>query len=448
MQNKSKKDLLTMRNDAEKIFRAGLMAVDPVTAIRNNCLKKKNTLIIGGKTFDLSQFDNIYIIGAGKAASPMAAAMESLLGKMITDGTINVKYDHIAHLNIIKTIEAGHPIPDKNGWQGAKAIMSLLKKTQKNDLVLCLISGGGSALLPIPAKGLTLKDKQATIQLLLACGATINEINAIRKHISMVKGGRLAKAVHPSTLVTLILSDVVGDDLDVIASGPTVPDPSTYMTCMDIIKKYDLADQLPKPVLRHIQDGISEKIPETPKIDDPIFKKTYNYIIGSSIEAILAAKERAESIGYNTLILSSMIEGETRHVAKVHTAIAKEIKKSGYPLIQPACIISGGETTVTLVGNGKGGRNQEFSLAAAMDIAGHENIVVFSAGTDGTDGPTDAAGAVVDTNTMKNALELNIDPVSYLTNNDSYEFFKKIDSLFITGPTNTNVMDLRIMLIT
>jgi len=437
-----------MRDDAVTIFHAGLQAVEPATAVKKYCRLEEDRLSINNWTFNLKQYNNIFIIGAGKAAAPMAAALEEILGERITGGIINVKYDHVAELERVRLIEAGHPLPDKNGQRGAAEILNLAKGAQKDDLVLCLISGGGSALLPLPFPGLNLKDKQETIKVLLACSATIHEINAIRKHTSMLKGGRLAQAAYPATLVALILSDVVGDDLDVIASGPTVPDSSTFLQCMDIFNKYNIISKLPDAVVNHIQAGVKEEVSETPKDDDPVFAKARNLIIGSNIETILAAKQKAETLGYKVLVLSSMIEGETRHVARVHGAIAREIRKTGHPLAPPACILSGGETTVTLQGTGLGGRNQEFALAAAMDFAGSENIVVLSGGTDGTDGPTDAAGALADTKTIERAVEMGLNPQHFLANNDSYHFFQKLGDLLITGPTNTNVMDLRIVLIT
>ena len=436
-----------MRNDAVSIFQKGLQAVEPGAAIKNYCRLEGNRLFIGDNVYNLSIYKNLFVIGAGKASAPMAASIEDILGERITKGIINVKYKHAVHLDRIKLIEAGHPVPDKNGQNGASAILDLARSAEKNDLVLCLISGGGSALLPLPYNSLTLKDKQKTIKELLACGASIHEINAIRKHTSMIKGGRLALAAYPATLVSLILSDVVGDDLDVISSGPTVADSSTYIDCVKTFEKYDIIKKLPENIINHIKAGVSGKVTESPKTGDPVFEKTYNLVIGSNIEAILAAKLHAEGLEYKTIVLSSMIEGETRDVAKVHGAIAKEIIKTGNPLPPPACILSGGETTVTLRGKGLGGRNQEFSLAAAIDIAGAESIVVLSGGTDGTDGPTDAAGAIADNKTFKKAKDMGIDPYYFLENNDSYHFFKKLDDLLITGPTNTNVMDLRIIIV-
>ncbi len=445
--NSKVKNITQMRKDAEEIFYSGLRAVDPGAAVKRYCRIEDDHLFIGDKPYDLSRIKNIFVVGAGKASAPMAAEIENILGDKITKGIINVKYGHTSKLGRIKLIEAGHPVPDKNGRQGAGAIVGLVNNAGKDDLVLCLISGGGSALLPLPFPDLTLKDKQDTIKTLLSCGAAIHEINAIRKHISMIKGGRLAQAAFPASLVSLILSDVVGDNLDVIASGLTVPDSSSFDDCMKTIAKYNIQKKLPKPVVKHIKDGISGRVSETPKTGDPPFDKTHNLIIGSNIEAILAAKKKSKSLGYNTIVLSSMIEGDTTHVAHVHTAIAREIIKTGNPIPWPACILSGGETTVTIKGKGLGGRNQEFALVSAIDIAG-ENIVVLSGGTDGTDGPTDAAGAIADTNTLSRAMVRGLNPGRFLANNDSYHFFQKLGDLLMTGPTNTNVMDLRILLVT
>ena len=436
-----------IRKDAVQIFYKGLEPIEPRAAVKRNCRVAGDTLYIAESAYDLSKIRNIYVVGTGKASAPMAAAIEDILGSRITKGIVNVKYEHVAQLSNIALVEAGHPVPDENGQTGAQSILDLTNDAGEQDLVICLISGGGSALLPLPYQGLTLKDKQDTTNVLLACGATIHEINAIRKHLSAVKGGQLARAAHPATIVSLMLSDVIGDDLDVIASGPTVPDSSTFRDCMDLFTKYGILGKLPKNVIDHIESGISGNVPETPKSGDPVFEKTQNLVIGSNIDAIMAANKEADSLGYNTLVLSSMIEGETKEVALVHGAMAREALKTGHPIPSPACILSGGETTVTIKGNGLGGRNQEFALAAALDIAGHENIVVLSGGTDGNDGPTDAAGAISDTHTLKRAEELNLSPTQFLENNDSYHFFEKLDDLLKTGPTNTNVMDVRIMLI-
>ena len=310
-----------------------------------------------------------------------------------------------------------------------------------------MISGGGSALLVAPAEGITLEEKQATTSELLACGASIEEINTVRKHLSRVKGGQLARACWPATVVTLILSDVVGDPLDVIASGPTVPDSSTFGECLEIVSRYELAGRLPASVMERIEAGAKGDLPETPKEGEKIFEGVQNEIVGNSLSAVLAAGRKAEALGYTPLILSTRIEGETREVAHVHAAIFREVLATGFPLAPPACILSGGETTVTLKGKGKGGRNQEFSLAVAMHIQGEDRIFFLSGGTDGTDGPTDAAGAFADGTTVERARAMNLEAGRTLDENDSYPFFDALGDLLITGPTNTNVMDLRVCLI-
>jgi glycerate 2-kinase len=436
-----------LRGDARAIFDAGLKAVDPIKAVKNHINRDGNTLRVQGIEYDVAAYENIYVIGMGKAAASMAKAVEDILGDKLTSGIVNVKYGHTVPLNKIKINEAAHPVPDDAGLKGSQEIIELLKKTGEKDLVICLISGGGSALLPLPAGNLTLEDKQAVTKSLLECGADIHEINSIRKQISAVKGGRLAALVYPSTLISLILSDVIGDDLDVIASGPTVPDTHTFHDCRTIIDKYKLDERVPKSVIEYIEKGCSGEIEDTPKSDSSVFERTQNAIVGSNILAVLAAKEEAEELGYNSLVLSTFIHGETKEVAKVHTAIAKEIISSGNPLKKPACIISGGETTVTIEGKGLGGRNQEFVLAAALDIEGLNDVVILSGGTDGNDGPTDAAGAIADGTTISRASKLGLNAYKHLCDNNSYNFFKPLGDLLITGPTNTNVMDLRVLLI-
>jgi hydroxypyruvate reductase len=421
---------------AKQIFEHSILSINPYSIIKSR---------IGLN--NLEKFKDIYIIGAGKATASMAKAIEEILNDRITEGIINVKYRHTQPLKKIKINQAGHPIPDEAGKKGALEIINLAKKAKKDDLVICLLSGGASALLPVPVDRVTLKEKQLTTDILLKCGAKINEVNIIRKHISQIKGGRLAQIVAPARLITLILSDVVGDDLSTIASGPTVPDETTFDEALKVIKNYDLIEKIPNSVIEYIKSGIQGKVEETPKKDNPIFKNVENIIIGNNFDALQAGKIKAEELGFNTLILSSQIEGETKQVAKVHTAIAKEIIKTNNPIKKPACIISGGETTVTIKGDGLGGRNQEFVLSSAIEIDGLEDIVILSAGTDGTDGPTDAAGAIADGNTIKRAKELGMNAEEFLERNDSYHFFKKLGNLLITGPTNTNVMDLRIILI-
>ncbi|MBN2428211.1 MAG: glycerate kinase [Deltaproteobacteria bacterium] len=435
------------RSDAVAIFRAGLEAVAPGAAIKRHCHLEGETLRVGEARYNLGKFKKVVVIGAGKAGASMALAIEEILGDRIDDGLITVKYGHLEALKKIRICEAGHPVPDSNGLDAAREIFELASAADEKTLVICLISGGGSALLPLPVEGVSLEDKQATTRVLLACGATIHEINAIRKHLSVIKGGGLARAVHPATLITLILSDVIGDDLDSIASGPCVPDLKTFADCRAILDKYGIGDQVPANVRDYLGAGIRGEVPETPKAGEAFFDRTQNLIVASNFDALLQARIMAEKLGYNCLLLSSMFEGDTRDLAVNHMAIAREIRLHGYPLKTPACLLSGGETTVKLQGRGKGGRNQEFVLAAALKMAGLEGILVLSAGTDGTDGPTDAAGAFADAMTVARAEAAGLDPRHYLNNNDSYHFFANLEDLFKTGPTNTNVMDMRIILI-
>ncbi len=440
-------DIERMRKDAVRIFRGGLAAVEPEAAVGRFCRLDGASLRVGDESIDLSHVERIVVIGAGKAGAPMAAAMERMLGDRVKEGVVVVKHGHVANLERIRLVEAGHPEPDADGEKGAADILALARSAGEGDLVLCLLSGGGSALLPLPAPGLTLADKRAASRTLIACGASIHEINAIRKHISGVKGGRLARAAHPAPLVSLILSDVVGDDLDVIASGPTAPDSSTFADCAAVIQKYGLREALPEAVVRHIEAGLRGEADESPQAGDPVFDRVRNTIVGSNIEAILAAEKEARTLGYHTLVLSSMIQGDTTEAACFHAAIAREIVKTGHPLPRPACILSGGETTVRVAGNGLGGRNQEFSLAMAMDIAGPDAILFLCAGTDGTDGPTDAAGAFAHADTIRRARAAGLDPGRFLSDNNAYHFFDALGDLLKTGPTNTNVMDLRILLV-
>ncbi len=441
-----------IRSEALNIFNASLKPVNPYEAVRRFIRVENNILIAGSPDLpsallDLNHYDRIFLVGGGKATAPMARAMEDILVNKIECGIINVKYGFTEKLSFTEIVEAGHPLPDMNGVTGTERILDLLHKAGERDLIFSLISGGGSALLPLPARGITLEEKQAVTRQLLECGASIDEINSIRKHISSSKGGQMARAAFPATTINLMLSDVVGDRMDVIASGPFVPDKSSFEDARQIIEKYSLK-KIPLSIERHLRAGTEGKRPETPKEGDSIFDRVYNIITGSNIHAVEAAGAKADELGYRTIILSSMIEGETRDVAKVHTAIAKEALKTGRPAEPPCCIISGGETTVTIRGKGKGGRNQEFCLAAAMEIKDLPcRVVVLSGGTDGNDGPTDAAGGIVDPLTISRGNRAGMDAAAYLDNNDSYNYLSNTGDLLVTGPTNTNVMDVRIMLI-
>jgi len=432
------------------IFKAGVDAVNPYRLVLQFLKIEGNNLNIGNISYDLNQFNNILVIGAGKATASMAQAVEEVIGDKISNGLITVKYGHTRSLKKIKQLEAGHPLPDEAGVKGTEEIFKLLEGADEKSLVICLLSGGGSALLVSPLDGIILDEKKEVNRFLLSVGARIDEINTVRKHLSNVKGGRLSEISHPATLITLILSDVIGDRLDVIASGPTVPDNTTFKDAMNVIEKYNLLDKLPANVMILLKQGLRGDIKDTPKEG---LIKDRTFIIGNLKHALTAAKEKVVSMGYETEIISSELQGEARDTAKYLSAKAIKVQqflKSGE---SSRCLISGGETTVTVKGNGLGGRNQELALAFAVEIEGMKGITMLSAGTDGTDGPTDAAGAIVDGETVSKAKTLGLDPERYLNTNDSYNFFKRLDSLtgerhhVITGPTGTNVMDIQIILV-
>jgi glycerate 2-kinase len=377
----------------------------------------------------------------------MAGALEDLLGDRLTDALVVVKYGHTVPLKRTEVVEAGHPVPDQAGLDAAERLLQLLEGCTEDDLVICALSGGASALLPAPAFPLDLHQKQVVTQALLQCGATVGEINTLRKHLSRIKGGGLARAAYPATLVSLILSDVIGDRLDVIASGPTFPDESRFADCLAIVERYGLSSRIPDAVWRFLREGDAGLHPETAKTGDPIFAGILNRIVGNNRAALLAAKACAESLGLSTILLSSCMEGEAREVGRLLASIGKEAGLSAHPVAVPACVLAGGETTVTLRGRGKGGRSQELALSAAMALDGWSRVSLLAAGTDGTDGPTDAAGAFADGSTCTRARTVGMNPEEYLSRNDAYPFFQRLGDLLITGPTRTNVMDLVCLLI-
>jgi len=443
--------LCQLRQDATTIFRAGLHAVDAEQAVRRHVRLDAPAGLLhlsSGESLLLSQFKRVFVVGAGKAAAPMAFALEQLIAPAFEpQGTINVKYGHTSpRPRFIRLHEAGHPLPDAAGVEGARQIEQLLAHLADTDLLFVLISGGASALLPAPAKGVSLEEKQQTTNLLLRAGADIYELNAVRKHLSSFKGGQLAHLAQPATVVSLILSDVIGDPLDVIGSGLTSHDPTTFEDAESVLRKYNLLERAPAAVRDRLHEGRRGRIPETPKNFDSFSKRVHNILVGSNRLAIEAAADAARSLGYHTAILSSTLQGETREVARVHVEILREVISSGNPVQRPACLLSGGETTVTVHGSGKGGRNQEFGLAAAIALAGLPNAVVLAAGTDGTDGPTDAAGAVVDGTTAARAAAKGLSLSDHLERNDSYPLLLAVEDLLKTGSTGTNVMDLNIMI--
>jgi glycerate-2-kinase len=423
--------------------------VDPKKVVKSHVRLANETLIVGEKSFDLSFFNNILVVGGGKASGFMAEALEEILGDRIKRGLIVVPKGTSGKYKTKRTAfhEASHPIPDNSSVEGARKIVNLVSHAKENDLVICLISGGGSSLMALPRTGILLEDKQKVTDLLLKCGATINEINTVRKHISAFKGGQLAKTAYPATILGLLLSDVLGDPLDVIASGPTVPDSSTFEEAVKILKSYDMWKKIIGSIKKVLLEGEKGLIDETPKKDDPIFEKVHNVVIGNNRLACQATIKSMKKSGLNTMFLSSFLEGEAREVGTALAALVKEVLASGNPLPPPVGIVVGGETTVTVIGRGKGGRNQELALAAALRIEGLDKVVIASISTDGVDGPTDAAGALVDGETMRHSKGLGLEAGMFIKNNDSYDFFSRVGGLIYTGPTGTNVNDVTMIIV-
>jgi glycerate 2-kinase len=458
-----------------RILAAALEAVDPAEAVRRSLHREGEKLAIGTRIYDLARFRRILVVGAGKAGMPMARAVEEILGERLTQGIVIVKEGHADEGSLAKVrqpaddhtrisgklsrthpatsessqglkrvtiLEAGHPVPDERGVAGTRRIMQLLRDTLPDDLVVCLISGGGSALLTSPAEGLTLAELQNLTQALLASGADINAINAVRKHLDQVKGGKLARLASPAQVITLILSDVVGDPLDVIASGPTVPDRSTFDMAYQVLERHDLLEKTPASIIEILKRGRRGQVAENPKPNDALFEGVNNVIVGSNSRAARAAVDQAREDGFHATLLTTYLEGEARQAGRLLAAIARQIAASGEPVKRPGCVVAGGETTVTIQGEGYGGRNQEVALGAVRDMAGLKDMVLITLATDGGDGPTDAAGAVVTGETFERANRYGLDPAEFLARNDSYHFFERLGDLIKTGPTQTNVNDL------
>ena len=431
---------------AEEIFLAGVESVLPGKMIRRQVSVKGEILFISDFSISLNSIHRIFVIGAGKASAGMAKELESILGNRITGGHIVVKYGHGNELQYINISEAGHPVPDSNGLDATQKILHILKEANKNDLVICLLSGGGSALLTDLPESATLKDMMTINHFLLNSGADIKEINTVRKHLSKVKGGQVAKAAYPAVLATLVLSDVVGDPIDVIASGPTVPDKSTFDDAIRILKKYNLFKKIPGRLANYLQKGTEGIYPDTPKPGDTIFSTTHNFVIGSNKMALEAALGKAMELGLNPLIINSALEGDTIKTAEDIVAIAIRFQND-VTMKKPCCLLFGGETALKIEGNGSGGRNQHLALYAASILKDKEKITLLSAGTDGSDGPTMAAGAVVNTDTFNDAFMKGLDIKKYLQNFDSFHFFEIAGGLIITGPTLTNVMDIVVVIV-
>lgn len=449
------------REDAEGIFARALEGVIPGRLLEHCISRKGNELRItydrGQFSLDLDTYRHVLVLGFGKASCELAVSLEAILGDRIDDGFVVTKAIGSSRCRRVRLAEAAHPVPDSRSMAAGREVLALAERARtwesagEPTLVLALISGGGSALLCLPAEDLSLEDKAETTKLLLASGARIGEMNAVRKHLSGIKGGRLAEACYPATFVSLVLSDVMGDDLDTIASGPTVPDASTWEDTAEILRRRKLWESIPAKARRHIEEGLTGARPDTPKPGSPIFAKTRSFILGNNLLALKKARAEALKRGYSCLVLSSRLEGEAREIARVFSAIAVDIERYGLPLARPACILAGGETTVTLRGKGKGGRNQEMALAflcALEDLKVQDlNLAFLSAGTDGTDGPTDAAGAFALPSMAGQARVMGLDPGEFLADNDSYTFFASLGGLLKTGPTGTNVCDMQILLL-
>ncbi len=424
-----------------------LNSVDAASLLKSKVTCKRAKLHAGSQSYNLDRFQRIYVVGGGKAAGPMAQAIEGLLGERITEGFVNVPHRDRRKTTIIKLHWASHPIPNKAGIAGAKRMLKLVEKANEHDLVIALISGGGSSLMSLPRDGVSLKDQQELTDALLKSGAKIAEINTVRKHLSAFKGGWLAKAACPATVLNLIISDVIGDSLEFVASGPTIPDSTTFADARNVLEGYDLWAKTPKSIRKLILDGERGLVEETPKADDVCFEKVHSVVLGSSLSAALAALQFLRSRGLNALLLTSTLEGEARIAGTLLSSIAVEVAASGNPVAKPAGIVVSGETVVTVRGKGLGGRNQELALSAARGLQNIEGAVVASVSTDGVDGPTDSSGAIADEDTVDRAKRLGLRPERFLAENDSHSFFARLGDLIVTGPTGTNVNDISLIVV-
>lgn len=440
------KVLKKLREDALLIFEAGLSAASAKDTVEKALILEGEALRIREREYNLSSYAKMYLLGGGKASADMAIAIHEILGDRIAAGVVSVPYGRGGKAGKIRLLETSHPEPDQSGVENTREILRVAEQAGRDDLVFCVISGGGSSLLVAPPDDISLADMVEMNRALLMCGAAIKEINTIRKHVSTIKGGRLARKIYPASLVTLVISDVVGNGLESIASGPTVPDTTSFEECLEVVEKYGLRGPIPDAILQHIQRGADGMMEESVREGDEAFKNTHTVVVASNSTAVKAASARAKEMGYRVVSLPDSVVGDTHDAAQFHVQLAKKVLMKGDPVAPPACVVSGGETTVKVSGHGKGGRNQEFALSAAAGIEDLP-VVVLSLGTDGIDGSTDAAGAICDGKTTARARELRLETASYLSNNDSYNFFARLGDLVMTGPTGTNVSDIHILMI-
>ncbi len=425
------------RETALACIAAGIEAANPVRVIGETVAIEGDDLVIHGDRYDLSAFARIIILGGGKASERVVTALEELLGDRLAGGAV-VTPDP-GKDGIVERMHGDHPVPSERGVKATERLLSLADGADEGTLVLAPITGGGSALMPAPAATISLDSLQSVTEALLRSGADIGEINAVRKHLSAIKGGGLARRSSPATVVGLVFSDVVGNDISVIASGPTAPDPTTFADAIDVLDRYDLSP--PSAVVDRLQDGAAGAIDETPGPDDPVFDRVTNYVLADGFTALSSARDVAEERGYQAMILASGVRGEAREAAKTHVAVAEECQASENPIAPPAVLLTGGETTVTVRGDGRGGPNQEFALSAALHQT--KPVTVASVDTDGLDGSTDAAGGIIDARTIDDVERAR----AALVDNDAYPYLEDRNGLVITGGTGTNVNDLRVMVI-
>ena len=441
----------SLKREARAIFRAGLDAVHAGEAVSRHVKIEKECgrefLLCGKQRISLDETERIIVLGAGKASSQMARALERRLGNRIAGGAVVTQYGHAERCRYIEILEAAHPVPDISGVEASRKIEKWAAAARKEDMVIFLLSGGGSALMPAPAPGISLADKQSVTTSLLRAGAPIEALNCVRKHLSELKGGNLARKIFPARMNVLLVSDVIGDPLDVIGSGPAAGDSSTFAEAKAYLQRYGVFREIPEAIRKRIASGCQHEIPDTPAPGDKIFRRVNHHIVANNKIALEAAYNKAKSMGYAVEMRTTSLSGEASEAGKSIAGDAKRILGDSRKKHAPTCLLYGGETTVQVLGDGLGGRCQELALSFAIEIRGYENVCLLAAGTDGRDGPTEAAGAIVDGRTAKITQNQGLDPNVFLRNNNSYNFFRRRRACMFTGPSGTNVMDLMIVLV-